>query len=162
MLGANSQHEPGQAESAKMLTKMTRTGMEEWFAFRWRHHARRRKGVPVPSIEVLRRFRMGKMAHFTGRFSSVFQPSRSITVALAWPPPSHMVWKPNRPSVASRWFKSVPIKRTPLAPSGADGDGSTARVEPGRVVLEGLAPHQGDGGERFVAFDGVEFVHLHA
>ena len=46
------------------------------------------------------------------------QPSRSITVALACPPPSHMVWKPNLPPVASRWFRSVPISRTPLAPSG--------------------------------------------
>src|SRR5207342_3560796 len=46
------------------------------------------------------------------------QPSRSMTVALAWPPPSHMVWKPKRPRVVSRSLSIVVISRTPLAPSG--------------------------------------------
>src|SRR5689334_5459314 len=45
-------------------------------------------------------------------------PRRSMTVAFAWPPPSHMVWKPKRPPVVSRWLSIVVIRRTPLAPSG--------------------------------------------
>src|SRR5207237_1375101 len=41
-----------------------------------------------------------------------------MTVALAWPPPSHIVWNPSRPPVASSWFSRVVMMRTPLAPRG--------------------------------------------
>src|SRR5690606_3546597 len=46
------------------------------------------------------------------------QPSLSMMVALAMPPPSHMVWSPNRPPVRSRTFRSVAISFAPEAPSG--------------------------------------------
>jgi hypothetical protein len=44
--------------------------------------------------------------------------TRSMTVALACPPPSHIVWNPRRPPVASSWFSRVVMIRTPLAPRG--------------------------------------------
>src|SRR5439155_9994825 len=46
------------------------------------------------------------------------QPRRSMMVTLAWPPPSHMVWRPHRPPVRSSSFSSVVISRAPVAPSG--------------------------------------------
>src|SRR5581483_3746859 len=45
-------------------------------------------------------------------------PSRSMIVALAIPPPSHIVWRPQRPPVRSRMFRSVAMSRAPLHPSG--------------------------------------------
>src|SRR5260370_28308155 len=46
------------------------------------------------------------------------QPSRSRIVALAIPPPSHMVWSPYRPPVRSSSFSSVAISRAPEHPRG--------------------------------------------
>ena len=39
-------------------------------------------------------------------------------VALAWPPPSHMVCSPYRVPVARMWWTSVVMIRAPLPPSG--------------------------------------------
>lgn len=44
--------------------------------------------------------------------------SLSMTVALAMPPPSHMVWRPNRPPVRSSSCSMVTISLAPEAPRG--------------------------------------------
>ena len=86
-----------------------------------------------------------------------------MTVALAWPPPSHIVWKPTRPPVASRWRSRRVISATPDAPSGwPSAIAPPPRVEALHRVVELLLPHQRDGRERLVALDGVELVDLHA
>ena len=46
------------------------------------------------------------------------QPSRSMIVALAMPPPSHIVCRPKRPPVRSSSLSSVVIRRAPEQPSG--------------------------------------------
>ena len=43
---------------------------------------------------------------------------RSMMVTFAWPPPSHIVWRPNRPLVRSSSLSSVTIRRAPVAPRG--------------------------------------------
>ena len=56
---------------------------------------------------------------------------RSMIVALAMPPPSHMVCSPYRPPVASRWFEQR--RHQPGAGRAervAEGDRAAARVEP--------------------------------
>src|SRR5207237_7929349 len=45
-------------------------------------------------------------------------PRRSMMVALAIPPPSHIVCRPKRPPVRSNSHKSVVISRAPEQPSG--------------------------------------------
>src|SRR3546814_4855067 len=44
--------------------------------------------------------------------------SRSTIVTFAWPPPSHIVWRPYFPPVASSTPSKVAISLVPLAPSG--------------------------------------------
>ena len=46
------------------------------------------------------------------------QPSRSMMVALAMPPPSHMVWRPKRPPVRSSSLSRVVMSLVPEQPSG--------------------------------------------
>ena len=74
--------------------------------------------VAAPSVDPLddRRVRSHTVAAPQRRRTP--QSTRSMTVAFAMPPPSHMVWKPKRPPVASSWFNSVVIRRTPDAPRG--------------------------------------------
>ena len=43
---------------------------------------------------------------------------RSMMVTFAWPPPSHIVWRPYRPLVRSSSLSSVTIRRAPVAPRG--------------------------------------------
>jgi hypothetical protein len=47
-----------------------------------------------------------------------FGQTSSRMVALAWPPPSHMVCRPYRVPVARMWCTSVVMIRAPLPPSG--------------------------------------------
>src|SRR5262249_57498742 len=86
---------------------------------RRRQDAERPRHPPV--TESLRRATRGVAHHCLKRDGAarpVALQTRSITVALAWPPPSHMVWKPTRPPVASRWRSNLVINATPDAPRG--------------------------------------------
>ena len=59
-----------------------------------------------------------------------------MTVALAMPPPSHIVCSPYRPPPCSSAFTSVVMMRAPLAPRGW----SMAMAPPLTFVLARLAP----------------------
>ncbi len=86
-----------------------------------------------------------------------------MTVALAWPPPSHMVWKPyaaaGRFEVTEQAGHQRDARR---AERMTERDRAAARVEALHRVVELLLPHQRDRGEGFVALDRVELVDLHA
>ena len=49
---------------------------------------------------------------------SANQLSRSMTIAMPWPPPTHMVSRPNVLSWVCRLFSSVVAMRAPVMPNG--------------------------------------------
>ena len=66
--------------------------------------------------------------------------SRSMIVALAMPPPSHMVCRPYRPPVCSSWSSSVVMQPgAGGAERMAERDGAAAGVEPLRIGVRSRA-----------------------
>ena len=53
-----------------------------------------REPVDLEPVDAATAFGVEHEACRTALESEQCQPSRSMTVALAWPPPSHMVWNP--------------------------------------------------------------------